>query len=108
MGPAAQSDGAQLTGIVADFNVPPAIPLVTGVNPATGDPAGGTTVTIAGSGFTGATDVGFGSTNAAAMIVDSDAQITATSPAGTGMVEVTVITPAGTSANTAADQFTYQ
>jgi hypothetical protein len=81
---------------------------VTGVSPATGDPAGGTAVTIAGSGFTNATDVGFGSTNAAAMTVDSDVQITATSPAGTGTVDVTVVTPAGTSGTTAADQFTYQ
>jgi hypothetical protein len=39
--------------------------------------------------------------------VDSDTQITATSPAGTGMVDITVTTPAGTSAITPADQFAY-
>jgi extracellular elastinolytic metalloproteinase len=106
MGPAAQSNGAQLTGIVADFNVP-SLPEVTGVSPASGSEAGGDQVTITGSGFTGATDVGFGATSAAVMSVDSDAQITATSPAGTGTVDVTVITPAGTSAAGPADQFTY-
>ena len=72
-----------------------------------GSAAGGDSVTITGSGFTGATDVGFGSVNAAAMTVDSDTQITATSPAGTGTVDVTVTTPAGTSATSSADQFTY-
>jgi IgA Peptidase M64/IPT/TIG domain len=80
---------------------------VTAINPATGDPAGGTTVTITGSGFTGATDVGFGPTSAAALNVDADTQITATSPAGTGTVDVTVTTPAGTSPTTTDDQFTY-
>ena len=107
LGPAAKSDGAQLTGIVADFNVP-AAPAVTSISPATGDPAGGTTVTITGTGFTGATDVGFGAASAANMTVDSDTQITATSPSGSGTVDVTVTTPAGTSASSNADQFTYQ
>ena len=41
------------------------------------------------------------------MTVDSDTQITATSPAGTGTVDVTVTTPAGTSRPASADQFTY-
>ena len=39
-------------------------------------------------------------------VVD-DTTITADSPAGTGEVAVTVVTPAGTSAATPADQFTY-
>ena len=82
-------------------------PVVTAIDPATGNPAGGDTVTITGSGFTGATDVGFGSTNAAAMNVNSDTQITATSPAGTGTIDITVTTPAGTSATGPVDQFTY-
>ena len=37
----------------------------------------------------------------------NDTTITADSPAGTGTVDVTVTTPAGTSATSAADQFTY-
>jgi IPT/TIG domain-containing protein len=82
-------------------------PAVTAINPMTGNPAGGDTVTITGSGFTGATDAGFGATSAAATNVDSDTQITATSPAGTGTVDVTVTTPAGTSTTSPADQFTY-
>jgi hypothetical protein len=82
-------------------------PLVTGISPTMGSSAGGDTVTITGSGFTGATDVGFGVTSAAGMTVDSDTQITATSPAGTGTVDITVTTPDGTSPASSADQFTY-
>jgi hypothetical protein len=82
-------------------------PLVTGISPVSGKPAGGDSVTIAGSGFTGATSVKFGATAATAMTVGSDAQITATSPPGGGTVEVTVTTPAGTSATSGADMFTY-
>lgn len=94
------------TAFTQHFQKSPA-PAVTAINPMTGSPAGGDTVTITGSGFTGATDVGFGSADAATMNVDSDTQITATSPAGTDTVDVTVITPAGTSATSPADQFTY-
>ena len=83
------------------------MPTVTGMNSTSGSTAGGDTVVISGSGFTGATDVGFGATNAASVSVDSDNQITAVSPAGTGTVDVTVITPNGTSAINLADQFTY-
>ncbi len=81
---------------------------VTGISPAQGPATGGTTVTIAGTAFTGATAVHFGSTAAAAFVVDSDTQITAVSPAGTGVVDVTVTTSTGTSATSSADQFSYQ
>jgi len=68
---------------------------VISINPTTGPEAGGTSVTIAGSGFTGATGVDFGDTAAAEFAVISDNEIVATSPAGTGSVTVTVNTPAG-------------
>ena len=64
-------------------------------------------MTITGTGFTGATAVDFGTTPATNLTVVSDTSITADSPAGTGVVDVTVTTPAGTSAVTPADQFTY-
>jgi GH25 family lysozyme M1 (1,4-beta-N-acetylmuramidase) len=82
-------------------------PVVTAVAPASGSAGGGDTVVITGTGFTGATDVSFGPASAAAMNVDADTQITATSPPGTGTVDVTVTTPAGTSPATTTDQFTY-
>jgi len=41
------------------------------------------------------------------MTVDSDTEITATSPPGTGTVDITVISPDGDSATGPADQYTY-
>ncbi len=81
-------------------------PAVTGVSPASGSPAGGTGVTITGTGLSGATGVSFGSTPGT-VTADSGTQVTATSPPGKGTVDITVTTPAGTSAATAADNFTY-
>ena len=84
-----------------------AAPTVTGLSPTSGPAAGGTLVTITGTGFTGATAVDFGTTAATDFTVVNDTTITAVSPAGTGVANVTVTTPAGTSAISAADQFTF-
>lgn len=65
-------------------------------------------MTITGTNLGGATSVKFGSTAATSYAVDSDSQVKAVSPAGTGTVNVTVTTPHGTSVTVAADQFTYQ
>ena len=80
---------------------------VTSINPASGPNTGGTKVTITGTGFTGATGVSFGQTPASNFNVVSDTQITATSPAGSGTVDIIVTAPGGTSVTNAADQFTY-
>jgi hypothetical protein len=82
-------------------------PTITNVEPHSGPAAGGTSVTITGTGFTGATAVEFGATTAASFKVNSDTSITAASPPGTEMVFVTVTTPDGTSAISPADLFTY-
>lgn len=85
-----------------------AAPVVTSISPNSGPTSGGTPVTIAGSGFLQATGVKFGSTSAVGVTVFNDSTITATSPAGSsGVVDVTVTTPGGTSATSGADQFTY-
>lgn len=82
-------------------------PRVTALSVATGPAAGGTTVTIKGDAFTGATAVSFGATTAA-FTVNNDTSITATAPsAPAGTIDVTVTTPGGTSATTASDSFTY-
>ena len=83
-------------------------PLVTGVSPAGGPAAGGTIVTIAGLGFTGAMAIAFGGVAASSFTVVSDALVTATAPPGSGSVDITVTTPGGSSATGAADQFTYR
>ena len=91
----------------ADHFTYTALPIVTGLSPATGPPAGGQSITITGTNFTGATAVKFGTTAATFTVVNATT-ITATIPAGSaGMVDVTVTTPGGTSAVSAADQFAY-
>ncbi|MFD5426552.1 IPT/TIG domain-containing protein [Streptomyces sp. NPDC127084] len=71
-------------------------PVVSSLNPNTGPAAGGTAVTINGSGFTGVTAVRFGTVPAAFMVINTS-QITATSPMGSGTVNVTVVATSGTS-----------
>jgi len=87
-----------------------AAPTVTAVSPVAGPTAGGTTVTITGTGFAAANPTGavkFGASNAT-YTINSNTQITATSPANAaGTYDVTVATPGGTSATSAADQYTY-
>jgi hypothetical protein len=85
------------------------VPAVTSVSPGTGSTAGGTTVTINGANFTGATAVKFGAVAATSFTVNSNGTITAISPAGAaGTVDVSVTTPNGASSvNPPADQFTY-
>jgi hypothetical protein len=84
-----------------------AAPTVSSVSPSSGTSNGGTQVVLSGSAFTGTTGVRFGATPATNFTVSSDSQITATSPAGNGIVDVTVTTPGGTSATSPSDQFTY-
>jgi IPT/TIG domain/Bacterial Ig-like domain (group 3) len=83
-------------------------PTVTGVSPSSGPVAGGTSVSVTGSGFTGATAVDFGAVPAVSFAVTSDGQLTAVAPADSaGPVDVTVTGPGGTSATGPADQFSY-
>ncbi len=86
---------------------PAAAPTVTALSPTSGPEAGGTSVTITGTGFTGASAVNFGAAAATGFTVNSATSISATAPAGSSAVDVTVTTPGGTSATSANDQFTY-
>jgi hypothetical protein len=86
-----------------------AVPTIISSTPATGPTTGGTTVTITGTNFTGATAVTFGAAGAAkSFTVVSPTQITAvTAAASAGEHYVTVTTPGGTSADKANVVFTY-
>lgn len=79
---------------------PSVAPTVTALSPTSGPAAGGTAVTVTGTGLTGATAVAFGSAEATSLVVVSDTEVTVDSPAGTDgtSVDVTVTTPVGTSA----------
>jgi len=82
-------------------------PTVFSISPSSGPTTGGTSITVTGTAFTGAKVVSFGSSAASSYTVNSDTQITATAPAGTGTVDVNVTTTGGTSAISSIDQFTY-
>jgi len=104
---AAASPAPSISAISNSFDVTAPPPSVSAVTPSFGPAAGGTVVTITGSNLTGATAVDFGSAPAASFTV-SAGSIEATSPAGSGTVDVTVTTGGGTSLASPADQFTYQ
>ncbi|MCA0293754.1 MAG: IPT/TIG domain-containing protein [Actinobacteria bacterium] len=83
-------------------------PVVSLVSPGAGTVAGGDTVTITGTRFTGTTAVTFGSRPATSFTVVSDTQIRAVSPAqSSGTVDVRVTNASGASAVVSVDRFTY-
>jgi disulfide oxidoreductase YuzD len=82
----------------------PPIPTVSAISPSGGSTAGGTSVAITGTNFTSDAAVSFGGVPAA-VTYHSATSLTAVSPAhAAGAVDLTVITPGGTSA---VKQFTY-
>lgn len=85
-------------------------PTVTAVSPISGSTAGGTSVSVTGTGFTGATKVMFGGTPATSFVVNSSVSITATAPAATASatsVDIVVTTPSGSSITSPADEWTW-
>lgn len=115
--PAISADGSvlyyhELVGDEYDIEsvtrAPTPAPTVRSVSPKKGSAAGATTVKIKGTNLAGASVVDLGSSEAEVRL-DSSNQITVVSRASTaGAVNVTVTTPGGTSATSAADRFTFQ
>ena len=66
------------------------VPTVTSVSPNNGATTGGTAVTITGTNFASGATVTFGGAAASNVVVVNSTTITATTPAGTGVVTVTV------------------
>ena len=99
--------GTSLTGTFDEFTYV-TTPSIQRLTPKGGTTLGGNNVTIAGSGFTGATAVSFGSVAATSFTVESDQEIVATTPAEpTGNVDVSVTAPTGTTPTDPADVFSY-
>lgn len=92
--------------LAGQFTYLPA-PAVSSISPNAGPQIGGTFVTIVGTNFTEMSIVNFGTVPATDIVVDSSTKITAISPPGTGIVDVIVTTPSGSSTPTFNDQFTY-
>ena len=85
----------------------PVTPTVTSISPASGSTAGGTAVTIAGTGFVSGATVSVGGVAATSVVVSSDTAITAvTGPRGVGTVDVVVTNPGGAS-GTKTSAYTY-
>ncbi len=106
---------AGLTGVVGiagggfhSLSFGPPSPSVASLAPSFGPQPGGTSVTITGANLGEATAVHFGANAAASLTINSATSITAVSPGGVGVVDVTVSTPAGTSPANPGDKFTYQ
>ena len=92
---------------IGAFEYTQAGPTISSISPTQGPETGGTTVMITGTNLDNATEVDFGATAVTSFTIDTATQITLTAPAGTGTVDVTVVTVGGTSTTSVADQFTY-
>ena len=73
------------------------LPALVTASPNQSPVAGGVTVVLTGTGLLDASSVLFGTVAADSFTVDSDTQITTVAPAGTDSVNITVVTPFGTS-----------
>jgi hypothetical protein len=99
--------GTSVTGPSDEFTYV-TTPSIQKVYPNGGTTLGGNKVTIAGSGFTGATTVFFGSVAATSFTVESDQEIVAVSPAeSAGNVDVVIAAPTGSTPIDPADVFDY-
>ncbi|MGA2530952.1 MAG: IPT/TIG domain-containing protein [Acidimicrobiales bacterium] len=97
--------GGTSTVVGADRFTYNTAPAVTGVTPSAGPTAGGTVVTVTGTGFSGATAVSFGASSAVFSVVSATSIQATSPPAAAGTFDVTVSTPGGTSATSMADRF---
>jgi len=102
------TDGTSPIDPVDLFTFALRVPVVTSVTPDSGPAGGGTQVIITGSQFMRkGTSVDFGSNAATTFTVLNSKTISATTPSGSGVVDVTVSDSKGTSSTSSADQFTY-
>ncbi|MHB8660956.1 MAG: IPT/TIG domain-containing protein, partial [Minisyncoccota bacterium] len=84
-------------------------PVVSSISPSFGPVAGGTLVTITGSGFSNVVGVAFGNATTTSFATTSDSSLTVQSPQWVaGTVDVRVGNSQGYSATSSVDQFTYQ
>ena len=82
-------------------------PTLTGVSPASGTAAGGTAVTISGTGFQAGATVSLGGTPATGVTVMNSTTITATTPAHAAGVVNVIVTNSDTQSGTLTQGFTY-
>jgi alpha-tubulin suppressor-like RCC1 family protein len=88
----------------ADLYTWTAPPVITSITPLAGRASGGTGVSITGTHLGNVTSVTFGGVSAQGVRIWSDHEVTATSPEGSGVVELTVTNSSGT----ATTQYAYE
>ena len=103
------TNGGQSPITAADQFTYQALPTMTSLTPSAGTPAGGNSVTITGTNFTGVTAVTWDGVALGAYTVNSATSITVTAPAGTlgTTIDVQVTNSIGTSAIVPGDKYTY-
>lgn len=111
--PAIEASVANIRSLIGSLNqsvnptvAPAAGPVVSSIAPSSGPIAGGTSVTLTGTGLTKASGVTVGGIAATALLVASDTSLSFTTPASVaGPAAVVVTGPAGVSGN--ATTFSY-
>ena len=98
-------NGVDLAQVLADWGACDG-PTISTITPAVGPTSGGTAITISGTSFFGSASVRVGKLAATSVFVTSSTSLTAVTPAGTGVADVTVTTDYG--AFTLANAFAYQ
>jgi len=102
-GTSAITSADRFTGVA-----PGPAPAIKSIAPPSGPAAGGTTITISGTGFDGVTAIRFGTVPASGFTTQSSTSIAAVSPPATaGSVHVTLTTPNGTSSLSSKDLFSF-
>ena len=101
--------GTNTTGTQCRFTYVSGVPSVTGITPTSGGLGGGMSVFVAGTNMLGASRVNFGTNTGTYFSISSDNLIVAQSPSTStsGVVDITVVNPLGTSTVNANDKFTY-
>ena len=98
--------GTSATSSADQFTYNVAAPTVTSVTPSSGPLAGGTSITITGTGFVSGASVTIGGTTAASSFVSSTS-LTATTPSGTAGAKSVVVTNPDTQTSNTNITFTY-
>ena len=101
--------GTSAASTLAKFTYTPPPPSLTGLGVTSGTAAGGETVTITGTKFTGTRQVRFGTVSAPRIKIVSDTQLEVTTPRSVtvGTVDVDVVNAGGTSTRSDASKFTF-
>ena len=110
---ASSSDGKHLAALQSDGSLwlfndsPPLAPSITSVSPTSGTLAGGTSITLTGTGFATGATVTIGGSDCTSVVVVSATAITCVTPSGTSGAKDVVVTNLDTQTVTSTGAFTY-